>query len=38
MVESNKVRAPEEHGRQLDERMQVLQPELQDYIVDNKRQ
>lgn len=38
MVESNKVRAPKEHGRQLDETMQVLQPELQDYIVDNKRQ
>ena len=38
MVESNKFRALEEHGGQLDERMQFLRQELQDSTADNKRQ
>ena len=37
MVENHKVKALNEHGRQLDDRMQVLHQEFQDSISDNKR-
>jgi hypothetical protein len=38
MVESNKVKSLQEHGRQVDERMQVLHQEMQEPIMENKRQ
>ena len=37
MVENNKVKALEEHGKQVDEQIQVLQQELQESKEEEKK-
>jgi hypothetical protein len=37
MVENNKVKALEEHGKQVDEQIQVLQQELQEFKEEKKK-